>query len=141
MQQLPTPPFSRQAALAKVQIAVDAWNSGDYLNITRAISAEYEWRSRQDWFQGRAAIEYFLRDVWALKTQYRLTKELWAFTNNRISVRLECEWLHSKSGQWYRRYGNEHWQFDWCGYMTYRDMSANNIAISAEQRRIEPPNK
>ena len=118
MQRLPIPPFSCKTALAKVQIAEDAWNS-------------------RDSFQGQAAIEYFLKDKWATQTHSQLLKELWACTGNRISVRFECEWQHVKTGKWYRSHGNEHWQFDSYGYMTYRDISANNVPISAHQRRIE----
>jgi nuclear transport factor 2 (NTF2) superfamily protein len=137
MQPLPMPPFSRQTALEKVQIAEDAWNSRDHLKVTREISPECQWRSREDSFQGRAAIEYFLKKKWATQTNYQLVKELWAFTDNRISVRFECEWQHAKTAQWYRSHGNEHWQFDSYGYMTCRDMSANDIAISEQQRRIK----
>lgn len=141
MQQLPIPPFSRETALAKVQKAEDAWNSRDPANITRAISPMCEWRSREDSFQGRAAIKYFLKNKWATETHYRLVKELWAFTGNRISVRFECEWQHAKTGQWYRSHGNEHWQFDSSGYMTRRDMSANDVPISTQQRRIDHLNR
>jgi nuclear transport factor 2 (NTF2) superfamily protein len=136
MNQLPIPPFSKETALSKVQIAEDAWNSRDPLNVTRLISAECEWRSRKDSYHGRAAIEYFLKNKWAMETNYRLVKELWSFTDNRISIRFECEWQHAKTDQWYHSHGNEHWQFDSCGYMTFRDMSANNVEISNQQRKI-----
>ena len=137
MQQHPIPPFSHETALLKVQIAEDAGNSLERLNIIRGISPECEWRSRGDSFQGRAAIEYFLKSMWAVETHQRLGLELWAFTDNRISVRSESEWQHAKTGQWYRSHSNEHWEFDADGYMTYRDMSSNDTPIATEQRRIE----
>ena len=135
-QRLPIPPFTRETAQAKVQAAEDAWNSRDPREVARAISPNCVWRSCDEVFQGREAIEYFLRRKWTTELHYRQMNELWAFTDNRISVRFECEWQHSKSDQWYRRHGNEHWEFDANGYMTRRDMSANDISISARERRI-----
>lgn len=136
-QRPPLPPFNRATALVKVQVAEDAWNSRSPDQVVDAVSPECIWRSREDSFQGRAAIRYFLEKKWAVASRYRLTKELWAFTDNRISVRFECEWQHLKTGQWYRSYGNEHWEFDANGLMTQRDMSANDIPITANERRIE----
>jgi nuclear transport factor 2 (NTF2) superfamily protein len=136
MDRLPIPPFTLETAQAKVQAAEDTWNARDPSEVAQAISPTCVWRSRDEVFQGRAAIEYFLRRKWTIELHYRQMKELWAFTDNRISVRFECEWQHSKSDQWYRRHGNEHWEFDAHGYMTRRDMSANDISISARERRI-----
>ena len=87
-------------------------------------------------FQGRAAIEFFLKRVWAIALHCQLAKEVWAFMENRISVRFEYEWQHAETCQWYRSHGNEHWEFNAHGYMTYRDMSAIDIPISATARRI-----
>jgi len=136
MRRLPIPPFTRDTALAKVQAGEDAWNTRDPKCVVQAVSPDCVWRSRENSFQGRAAIEYFLKNKWAIESQYRLVKELWAFTDNRISVRIECEWQHLKTEQWYRSHGNEHWEFDSGGYMTRRDMSANDIPISDGERRI-----
>jgi hypothetical protein len=136
MQRPPIPPFTRDTALAKVQAAANAWNTRDPEQVTQAYSPDCVWRNREELFQGRAAIEFFLKNKWATELHYRLTKELWAFTDNRISVRFEYEWQHAESGQWYRSHGNEHWEFDANGYMTRRDMSANDIPISASNRRI-----
>jgi nuclear transport factor 2 (NTF2) superfamily protein len=115
--------------LAKVQAAEDAWNSRDPQRVAEAYSVDSEWRNRDQFFVGRDAIVEFLTDN-------RLMKELWAYTDNRISVRFEYEWQHSRTGQWYRTHGNEHWAFDEHGYMCRRDMSANDIPISASDRRI-----
>lgn len=136
MQRLPIPPFNREAALAKVQAIADAWNTRDSVKVAQAYSPDCVWRHREDSFQGRAAIEYFLKCKWEIELHYRLTNELWAFTNNRISARFEYEWEHATTGQWYRSHGNEHWEFDADGYMTRRDMSANDIPISVSERRV-----
>ncbi len=136
MQQIPMPPFTHETALEKVQVAEDAWNTRDSDAVLQACSPDCIWRHRDDRFQGRAAIEFFLKRKWNLELNYQLTKELWAFTDNRISVRFECEWEKTGTGQWYRTHGNEHWAFDADGYMTLRDISANDIPISAGARRI-----
>ncbi len=132
----PLPPFSRETALAKVQAAEDAWNSLDPARVAQAYTPESVWRNRDQFFVGREAIEEFLTGKWELELHYRLKKELWAFTDNRISVRFEYEWQSAKTGQWFRTHGNEHWEFDAAGYMQRRDMSANDIPISAGDRRI-----
>ena len=136
MQCPPIPPFTRDTALAKVQAGVDAWNTGDPTSVIQSVSPDCVWRSRENSFKGRAAIEYFIKNKLEIESECRLTTELWAFTGNRISVRFECEWQHIDTGQWYRSHGNEHWEFESDGYMTRRDMSANDIAISAGERRI-----
>ena len=136
MQRLPLPPFTPESALAKVQAAEDAWNSRDPQRVANAYSPESEWRNRDQFFKGRDAIAEFLTDKWSTELHYRLKKELWAHTDNRISVRFEYEWQHARTGQWYRTHGNEHWEFDADGYMQRRDMSANDIPISASDRRI-----
>lgn len=95
-----------------------------------------QWRNRDEFFTGREAIEAFLTRKWARELHYRLKKELWAFTGNRISVRFEYEWQDATSGQWFRTHGNEHWEFNDDGLMRRRDMSANDIPIDANERRI-----
>ena len=130
------PPFSADTARAKVKAAEDAWNTLDPDIVAQAYSAESEWRKRDEFFSGREAIRSFLIRKWARELHYRLKKELWAYTDNRISVRFEYEWQDARSGQWYRSHGNEHWEFDEHGLMRRRDMSANDIPIEASERRI-----
>lgn len=132
----PTPPFTRQSALAKVKAAEDAWNTRDPQKVAQAYTPDSEWRNRDEFFTGRKAIEDFLTKKWSIELHYRLMKELWCFADNRISVRFEYEWQHAVTGQWFRTHGNEHWEFDDDGYMSRRDMSANDIPISPEHRRI-----
>jgi len=136
MQRPPVPPFTHEAALQKVQAAEDAWNSRDPERVAAAYTEDSQWRNRDEFFIGRDAIKFFLKHKWVTELHYRLMKELWAFTDNRISVRFEYEWQHATTGQWYRTHGNEHWEFDTDGYMQRRDMSANDIKISAGDRRI-----
>lgn len=136
MQRPPLPPFTHDSALAKVQAAEDAWNSRDPERVAQAYSPDSEWRNRDQFFKGRDAIVEFLAEKWSSELHYRLMKELWAFAGNRISVRFEYEWQSAQSGQWFRTHGNEHWAFDADGYMSRRDMSANDIPISASDRRI-----
>lgn len=128
------PPFTAETARAKVQLAEDAWNSRDPERIALAYSENSEWRNRAEFFTGRKAIKEFLRRKWAKELDYRLMKELWAFTDNRISVRFEYEW-HDETGQWFRTHGNEHWEFDEDGLMRRRDMSANDYPIAKSERR------
>lgn len=129
------PPFSYESALAKVQAAEDAWNSKDPIRVSQAYSEDSKWRNREEFFQGRKAIQEFLTDKWKKETQYRLMKELWAFSDNRISVRFEYEWYKPEEEQWYRTHGNEHWEFNDDGLMRRRDMSANDIPINADERK------
>ncbi len=136
MQRPPLPPFDHDSALAKVQAAEDAWNSRDPQRVAQAYTKDSDWRNREQFFTGRDAIVDFLTDKWSSELHYRLKKELWAYTGNRISVRFEYEWQHAKTGDWYRTHGNEHWEFDDDGYMRRRDMSANDIQIGAGERRI-----
>jgi len=128
------PPFTAEAARAKVQAAEDAWNSRDPKRVALAYSVDSQWRNRDQFFVGRDAIEAFLQDKWEKELDYRLMKELWAFTDNRISVRFEYEWRDA-AGQWYRTHGNEHWEFDETGLMRRRDMSANDVKIGEGDRR------
>ena len=128
------PPFTAETARSKVQAAEDAWNSRDPKRVALAYSIDSQWRNRDQFFVGRDAIEAFLEDKWEKELDYRLMKELWAFTNNRISVRFEYEWRDA-AGQWYRTHGNEHWEFDETGLMRRRDMSANDVEIDESDRR------
>ncbi len=128
------PPFTRESALAKVKAAEDAWNSRDPERVALAYTEDSEWRNRSEFLKGREAIRAFLRRKWDKELGYRLMKELWAFTENRISVRFEYEW-HDTPGQWYRAYGNEHWEFDDDGLMRRRDASINDVSIAEHERR------
>ncbi len=136
MQRPPLPPFTLESALQKVQAAEDAWNSRDPERVAQAYSVESQWRNREMFFQGRDAIQKFLANKWSTEIHYKLMKELWTYSGNRISVRFEYEWQHAQTGQWYRTHGNEHWEFDPDGTMSRRDMSANDIAIDSCDRRI-----
>jgi nuclear transport factor 2 (NTF2) superfamily protein len=128
------PPFTHDTARAKVQAAEDAWNSRDPERVALAYTVDSEWRNRTEFFRGREAIKDFLRRKWAKELDYRLMKELWCFTGDRISVRFEYEW-HDGAGQWFRTHGNEHWEFNAEGLMRRRDMSANDVPISEAERR------
>lgn len=130
------PPFTAETARAKVQAAEDAWNSRDPERVALAYTPDSDWRNRDEFFVGRDAITEFLRRKWARELDYRLMKELWAHTDNRISVRFEYEWRDADSGSWFRTHGNEHWEFDEEGLMRRRDMSANDVPISESERRI-----
>ena len=136
MQRPPYPPFTYDAALAKTQAVEDAWNTRDPQKVAQASSPDCVWRNREEHFQGRAAIEFLLKRKWATELHYRLVKEMWAFADNRISVRCEYEWQHAETDQWFRSHSNEHWEFNANGFMTRRDMSANDIPISARERRF-----
>ena len=136
MTQKLTPPFTMETARAKVQKAEDAWNTCDPDTVALAYTEDSDWRNRDEFFQGRDAIRAFLKRKWKKELHYRLMKELWAYTDDHISVRFEYEWQHATSGQWYRTHGNEHWEFSNDGLMRCRDMSANDISIDASDRRI-----
>src|ERR1700722_346892 len=119
------PPFTLETARAKVKAAENAWNTRDPEVVASAYSEDSAWRNRSEFFRGREAIKSFLRRKWAKELDYRLMKELWCFSENRISVRFEYEW-HDAGGQWYRTHGNEHWELDDDGLMRRSDMSAND---------------
>jgi len=129
------PPFDLETAKAKVQAAEDAWNTKDPERVAMAYSEDSQWRNRDLFFTGREAIKGFLRDKWSKELEYKLMKELWAYTDNRISVRFEYEWRDADSGQWFRTHGNEHWEFNEEGLMRRRDMSANDVPILESQRK------
>jgi len=134
----PVPPFTAATAREKVQAAEDAWNTRDPERVAAAYTADSQWRNRDAFFQGREAIVAFLRRKWARELDYRLRKELWCFTDNRISVRFEYE-SRDASGQWWRSHGNEHWEFDDQGLMRRRDASINDYRIEPHERRIALP--
>jgi len=127
-------PFTEETARAKVKAAQDAWNTRDPERVALAYTEDSQWRNRDEFFTGREAIKDFLRRKWAKELNYRLMKELWCFTNNRISVRFEYEW-HNEVGQWFRSHGNEHWEFDAEGLMKRRDASINDFPIQELERR------
>ena len=129
------PPFTLETARQKVQAAEDAWNTCDPERVASAYTEDSQWRNRDEFFQGREAIVEFLRRKWSRELQYRLRKELWTFTDDRISVRFEYE-CHDHDDQWWRSHGNEHWEFDESGLMRRRDASINDYRIEEHQRRI-----
>jgi uncharacterized protein len=130
-----TPPFTLETATRKVQLAEDAWNSRDPERVARSYSPDSEWRNRTEFFSGRAAIVAFLKRKWAKELDYRLKKTLWGFRENRIAVSFEYEW-HDATGQWYRSYGNELWEFDEAGLMRRRLASINDAEILESERRV-----
>jgi hypothetical protein len=127
------PPFTAGTAARKVRMAEDAWNSRDPERVSLAYSEDSRWRNRSELFSGRRAIADFLRRKWDKELDYRLIKELWAFTGDHIAVRFQYEW-HDPEGRWCRSYGNELWEFDAAGLMRTRHASINDIAISEQQR-------
>lgn len=131
----PLPPFTRETALQKVQLAEDAWNSKDPERVSLAYSPDTEWRNRVDFIHGRAEVVEFLRRKWQKELDYKLKKELWGFRENRMAVRFEYEW-HDEAGQWYRSYGNELWEFDENGLMRKRFASINDAPILRQDRRL-----
>src|SRR3954471_17982628 len=134
----PLPPFTRETALQKVQAAEDAWNTRDPERVAPAYTEDSQWRNREGVFTGRAEIVAFLTRKWQRELDYVLRKSLWAFTGDRIAVRFQYEW-HDQSGQWWRSYGNENWEFDAEGYMRRREASINDLAITADERRLFGP--
>lgn len=137
MKKLLSPPFNICTAKQKVQLAEDAWNSKNPERVSMAYTIDSNWRNRDKFIVGRAAIVEFLTDKWNTELHYKLKKHLWSFTENRISVRFEYEWQDAISGQWKRTYGNEHWEFDKKGLMQIRDMSANDININKNERKFK----
>jgi len=134
----PLPPFDRDAALKKVQAAEDAWNTRDAERVASAYTVDSVWRNRDSFFSGREAIVAFLTAKWHRELDYALRKNLWAFAGDRIAVRFQYE-SHDTSGQWWRSYGNELWEFDEHGLMRRREASINDVAISQAERRIFGP--
>lgn len=134
-QKPPFPPFTLETALQKVQLAEDAWNSQDPERVSLAYTKDTEWRNRSEFVNGREEVVRFLTAKWGKELDYKLKKELWAFTDNRIAVRFEYEY-HDATGQWYRAYGNENWEFDEHGLMQRRYASINDLPITEAERRL-----
>ncbi len=134
----PLPPFTRETAAQKVQAAEDAWNTRDPVRVSLAYTEDSVWRNRDAFVVGRAAIVELLTDKWSRELDYALRKNLWAFDGNRIAVRFQYE-SHDASGQWWRSYGNELWEFDSHGFMARREASINDVAIDVSERRIFGP--
>ena len=137
-QRPPLPPFTEETAKQKVRAAEDGWNNRNPEKVSMAYTPDSQWRNRNEFFNGREEIQAFLERKWEKEQDYRLIKELWAFTDNRIAVRFAYEW-HDDAGQWYRSYGNENWEFDTDGYMAVRRASINDLAISEKERLFRWP--
>ncbi|MCC9600969.1 nuclear transport factor 2 family protein [Stieleria sp. JC731] len=129
------PPFTRETAIAKVRAAEDAWNSRDPKKVSMAYSVDSQWRNRDTFLSGRDEIVQFLSGKWDRELEYRLVKQLWAFTDNRIAVRFQYEY-HDDQGKWFRAYGNENWEFDDDGLMRRREASINDYAIDEADRKF-----
>ena len=134
----PVPPFDAKSATQKARLAEDAWNSRDPERVALVYTLDTHWRNRAEFLVGREQVRLFLQRKWARELDYRLIKELWAYTDNRIAVRFAYEW-HDDSGQWYRSYGNENWAFDADGYMQRRIASINDLPINEDERKFHWP--
>jgi len=132
------PPFTHETAIAKVRKAEDGWNSRDPEKVALSYTIDSEWRNRSEFVHGRQQIIEFLRRKWDRELDYRLIKELWAFTENRIAVRFAYEW-HDDTGNWFRSYGNENWEFDEVGIMHHRYASINDLPIKESDRKYHWP--
>lgn len=135
-QRLPLPPFTLETAKQKIQLAEDAWNSKDPLRVSKAYTTDSEWRNRHLFINGREEIVNFLTEKWKKEFNYKLKKEYWAHTNNRIAVRFEYEYQNAAS-QWFRAYGNENWEFDENGYMAKRFASINDLEIEEKDKKFK----
>jgi nuclear transport factor 2 (NTF2) superfamily protein len=134
----PLPPFTQASAIEKVRLAEDAWNTRDPARVALAYTPDSQWRNRGEFITGQSEIEAFLARKWTRELDYRLTKELWAFTGNRIAVRFAYE-FHDDSGTWFRAYGNENWEFDADGLMRRRIASINERPIQETERKLRWP--
>jgi uncharacterized protein len=134
----PFPPFDANTAAQKVRLAEDGWNTRDPKRVALAYTEDTRWRNRAEFVNGRAEVEAFLHRKWTRELDYRLIKELWAFTGNRIAVRFAYEW-HDDSGSWFRSYGNENWEFNESGLMTHRHASINDLPITEAERKYRWP--
>jgi nuclear transport factor 2 (NTF2) superfamily protein len=131
------PPFTDESARAKVQVAQDLWNTRDPERVVLAYTEDSEWRNRVEFLKGRDEIKAFLRRKWSKELDYRLKKTLWGFRENRMAVHFEYEW-HDDSGQWFRSYGVELWEFDESGLMRKRQCSINDLPIAEKELRVFP---
>ena len=132
------PPFTLETATAKVRGAEDAWNSRDHVKVSMAYSVDSQWRNRSQFINGRDEIQSFLKNKWETEQDYRLVKSLWVFGTDKIAVRFQYEY-HDPSGQWYRAYGNENWEFDESGLMRRREASINDVLIQESDRKFHWP--
>lgn len=130
----PIPPFTRETAVQKVRMAEDAWNTRDPARVVLVYTEDTRWRNRSEFPVGREQVRQLLERKWSKELDYRLIKELWAFTDNRIAVRFAYEW-HDDSGQWFRSYGNENWEFNEQGFMMRRFASINDLPIRESDRK------
>ncbi len=131
----PYPPFTSETAREKVQAAEDAWNTKDPIRVSLAYTKDTRWRNRAEFVDGREEVQQFLTRKWNLELEYRLKKELWAYSENRIAVTFQYEW-HDDSGQWFRSYGNELWEFAESGLMQRRIASINDAPIKESEREL-----
>ena len=134
----PLPPFTAESAARKARLAEDGWNSRDPETVALAYTVDTAWRNRSEFIDGRQNVIAFLRRKWASELEYRLVKELWAFTDNRIAVRFAYEW-HDLEGRWHRSYGNENWEFDEHGLMRRRFACINDLPIEEAERKLRWP--
>ncbi len=134
----PLPPFNNESATLKVRLAEDGWNSRNPAKVSLAYTPDSIWRNRSEFIVGRNNIEQFLQNKWKKEQQYRLIKELWTYKDNRIAVRFAYEW-HDDSGNWFRSYGNENWEFEENGLMRLRIASINDLGISEAERKFHWP--
>jgi nuclear transport factor 2 (NTF2) superfamily protein len=134
-QKMPLPPFTYETAIEKIQLAEDAWNSQDPERVSKAYTIDSEWRNRNQFVNGREEIVEFLTQKWKKEKNYKLKKEYWAHTENRIAVRFEYEYQDIE-GNWFRAYGNENWEFDSNGLMQKRFASINDLSIEEEERKL-----
>ena len=135
MSRPPLPPFTLESASLKVRLAEDGWNSRDPARVSLAYSIDTVWRNRAEFLRGRAEAEAFLARKWAKELNYRLIKELWTFAETRIAVRFAYEY-HDDSGNWFRAYGNENWEFAEDGLMVHRIASINERPIQPDERKF-----
>jgi len=138
MSRPPFPPFTEQSAVQKIRAAEDGWNGRDPAKVALAYTPDSRWRNRSEFINGRSEIEAFLTRKWEKELEYRLIKELWAYSGNRIAVRFAYEW-HDAAGTWCRSYGNENWEFDEAGYMMTRHASINDVEIAEADRKFHWP--
>ena len=138
MSRPPVPPFTAQSAAQKARLAENAWNTREPARVAQAYTPDSSWRNRAEFIVGREAIEQLLQRKWRKECEYRLIKEVWAFTGARISVRFAYEW-HDEGGQWFRSHGNEQWEFDEEGLMRRREASINDVPIDEAQRLFRWP--
>mgnify|MGYP000019275005 FL=1 len=132
----PLPPFTLETAKQKIQMAEDGWNSQDPVKVSMAYTKHSEWRNRNEFVNGREEIQVFLKNKWENELDYKLKKEYWAHTDNRIAVRFEYEY-RNKDGKWFRAYGNENWEFNEDGLMQKRFASINDLEIEKADRKFK----